>query len=136
MAVQLEQDIMREIGLGQHYNYFNSSGSCEYIRKRAARELPDVLRRYRADGKEVAPPNDKLCSLLERVAGSEESRYTLTNTWCAASYVIQAHLYLYYAKSTKEKRKIIDNFSEEIIRSYLPKAKVEEWDMWTQEIPM
>lgn len=121
MAAQLEQEIMREIGLGMHYDWRNGSGSCEYIRKDAAKRLPDALQAYHNQGKEVAAPNNDLCNLLYQVARNEEDRYTLTNTWCAASYIIQAHLYLYHAKSKQEQQKIIKDFSESIRNSYLPR---------------
>lgn len=121
MAVELEQEIMRAIGLDRHYSCFCGSGSCEYIRREAAKRLPCALQRYHDAGREVEAPNTELCTLLSEVADyGDEECYTLRNTWCAASYVIQSHLYLYYAKDTQQQRKIIDDCVREIRRSHLP----------------
>jgi hypothetical protein len=120
MAVELEQQIMREIGLGGHYSWFNGS-DCEYIRNDAAKRLPGILQRYHNEGKEVAAPDKELCDLLSDVARrGDDSRYTLTNTWQAASCVIQAHLYLYHAKDAQQYQEIKENFVGGIRGSHLP----------------
>ena len=46
MAVELEQTVMREIGLGANYRWFNGSGSCEYIRREAVDKLANVASKY------------------------------------------------------------------------------------------
>jgi hypothetical protein len=125
MAVALESEIMAEIGLGNSYHWSNGSESCEYIRNKAAKALPDILQRYHDEGKEIATPDRELCTLLSDVAQrGDQRRDTLTNTWCAASYVIQAHCYLYHAKDEQEKRNIIDDITIEIRKSYLSPISV------------
>lgn len=43
MTIPSEDVFMRYIGLGNHYNYFNGSGSCGYIRLLAVRRLQELL---------------------------------------------------------------------------------------------
>lgn len=91
MSLPMEDEIMREIGLGNHYSWFNGSGSCGGIRKAAARRLPDALRAH------GIAPHMPLLRLLERVAEQEgqngrDYQYVLTKTWQACSTVIRAHM--------------------------------------------
>lgn len=46
MATELEQAIMEKIELGNHYSWFNGSGSCTHIRQDAVRKLPDIAKKY------------------------------------------------------------------------------------------
>jgi flagellar biosynthesis/type III secretory pathway protein FliH len=131
MAAELEQEIMREIGLGQPYNYFNGSGSCAYIRRQAARSLPNAIQKFHDEGKEVAEPNQQLCNLVAQVDSCEvdlfgkPSTYVLTKTWEVASYVIQAHLYLYHAKTEQDRSKIVRDIREYVQEHYLQRAQDE-----------
>jgi len=91
---QLEDKIMAEIGLGQNDSWYNGSGSCEYIRKEAVAQLRQKLENYREKGYKIAPTSELLVGTLQRIANSfESSRYSLTNTWQALSYVIAEHLH-------------------------------------------
>lgn len=90
---QLEYRVMAKIGLGQNYRWFNGSGSCEYIRRSAVDNLPNALQELRNQGHKVAPTSQLLMDTVRRIANSyESSRYSLTNTWQALSYVISEHL--------------------------------------------
>lgn len=91
MSLPTEDEIMREIGLGNHYSWFNGSGSCAGIRKAAVRKLPEVLRAH------DLTPHLQLVRVLERVAESEGQNgqdylYVLTKTWQACSTAIRAHM--------------------------------------------
>jgi len=90
MAVELEQTVMREIGLGNHYNWFNGSGSCQYIRRGAVDKLPTVARKH---GLTIAPAWLKHCRTANQVDQVNGSQYSLTNTWVACSYAIQDAIY-------------------------------------------
>lgn len=88
MALEEETEIMRAIGLGQHYNWHNGSGGCRHTRIAAANKLPAELR---ARGMTANPD---LMELVSAVAHrGEDSDYVLTKTWQVASDVIQAHLH-------------------------------------------
>ena len=54
MAVQLEQEIMMAIGLGNHYSWYNGSGSCGYIAREAIGLLPKAIQKAVDDNKEIA----------------------------------------------------------------------------------
>ncbi len=90
MAVELEQTVMREIGLGSNYNWFNGSGSCEYIRRDAVDKLAKV-----ASNRELVISEKwlKHCRIANQVDQVDGGKYTLTNTWIACSYAIQDAIY-------------------------------------------
>lgn len=90
MAVELEQTVMREIGLGQHYSWFNGSGSCQYIRREAVDKLPATAQKH---GLTIAPAWLKHCRTANQVDQVNGSQYSLTNTWVACSYAIQDAIY-------------------------------------------
>jgi len=99
MALELENEIMREIGLGNHPNWYQGSSSCEFRRMQAAEKLPKVIRKYhdKKDPKKdsIAEPNAWLCGLVTAVAQSgDKTRITLQNTWEAASHVIAEHIHV------------------------------------------
>src|SRR5689334_4096267 len=94
MAVHLESEIMNAIGLGNHYSWYNGSGSCEYIRKEAVKRLPQAINDKVAAGEKIAPPEHDLIRLAISVALNEPRDTTLTKTWEVCSYVIQAHIEL------------------------------------------
>jgi hypothetical protein len=104
MVLELETEVMRDIGLGNHYNWFNGSGSCRWIRQEAARKLLDAIKKRHEKGESIAEPDEELCATLTRIAQtSDTSEYSLTKTWKAASYVIAEHIH--QATATPEKRK-------------------------------
>lgn len=92
MALPTETEIMREIGLGNHYTWFNGSGSCRGIRNAVADRLVSVLRERRAAGEDIAAVNPRLIALVRRAAMTDKGDYVLTTTWQVASDVIRAHL--------------------------------------------
>ncbi len=104
MALELEKTVMSEIGLGAHYNYYNSSGSCSDVREEAARRLSDAIRKHHQNGESIAEPDERLCATLVEIAKvSDSSRYSLTKTWQAASYIIAEHIH--QANATPLERK-------------------------------
>lgn len=102
MAMELESKIMAEIGLGMHYNWYNGSGSCDYIRREAAEKLAKAIEKHHKAGDRIAPPDKELVELVKEATGYEEDSSILTKTWVVASYVIAAHIH--QAKGTKEER--------------------------------
>jgi hypothetical protein len=89
MAIPEEERIMREIGLGQHYSYFNGSGSCAYIRREAIDNLPTVLKKH---GYKINSGWHRLVMEADRVDGAD-GESTLTNVWIMCSYAIQDAIY-------------------------------------------
>lgn len=90
MAVELEEMIMAEIGLGSNYRWFNGSGSCGYIRRNAVDELPKVAKKH---GLTIAPSWLNHCREADEVDQVDGEQYSLTNTWIACSYAIQDAIY-------------------------------------------
>lgn len=79
--------MMAEIGLGNHYSWFNGSGSCRGIRIQASQRLPGVLRSHGMTA------NPELMQIVERVAYNDRcGQYELTETWQCCSEVIRAHM--------------------------------------------
>jgi len=135
VALELETQIMREIGLGMHYNWYGGSGSCREIRLNAVEKLPNILKAYHALGlklkdrySHVDSPNKQLIDLLSRISlESDNDSYTLQNTWEAASYIIAAHIH--NADSTNEqKAKAYENLRKQLEKIYLRKT--------TEDFPM
>jgi len=122
MAMPLEETIMREIGLGANYNWFNGSGSCRYIRQTAADKLASVIQKHQEAGEEIAAPDNHLVAVLKRVAQiGDESDYSLTRTWQAASYVIAEHIR--QAKSTdQDKLAGYENLKSYIEQNYFGRS--------------
>ena len=117
MALELETQIMMEIGFGNHYNWYNGSLSCRGIRIEAVNRLSDKIQIHHDRGEEIAAPNYNLIETLKRIA-EEESEYDLTKTWQAASYVIAAHM----AKTSEEERaEAYRNLNEYLKSNFLPK---------------
>src|SRR3989344_6606488 len=125
MALELEEEIMREIGLGQHYSFYNGSGSCEPIRRTAVSRLKDIINKKRSEGKKIAPPNLGLIKILEDINKfGEESQYSLTNTWHAISYVIAEHIHQAKSKA-QEREEAYDRMSKYLKNRYLPKHLID-----------
>jgi len=119
MAMELEPKIMGDIGLAQHFNYFNGSGSCEYIRKQAADKLEGAILDAAASGV-IAAPNSKVIGVVKKVAQvGDDSQYSLTKTWQAASEAITAHIHAAGLKPA-EQRKQLEDTPQYIEQQYLP----------------
>ena len=43
MAIDLEKEIMKKIGLSSHYLFYNGSASCRVIRRNAIRRLTKTV---------------------------------------------------------------------------------------------
>ena len=109
MALQLEETIMREIGLGNNYRWFNGSGSCEYIRHDAASKIAGAIKTHHDNGEEIALPDASLIALVKQVSShGDDSRYSLTNTWQAASYVIAHHIHIFGVDPSTARRQTGD----------------------------
>ena len=103
MALELETKIMMEIGFGNHYNWYNGSPSCRYIRTEAVNMLFDRIQIHYDRGEEIALPNYHLINTVKRIAEiGDPDDYVLTKTWEAASYVIAAHIH--QAGASEEER--------------------------------
>lgn len=99
MALELETEIMEEIGLGGHYNFYNGSGSCGGIRRSAAKKLSVVIDEHYKKGAQIAQHDVRLCSILSDIATFGDSgEYVLTKTWEAASDIIATHIHQAQAK--------------------------------------
>ena len=117
MALPLEQKIMGEIGLGQHYGWYNGSGSCQYIRRDAADKLAAAIQKHHDQDDEIVPPNHSLIALVKQIAHyGDNDRYTLTKTWVAASYVIAHHIHAFSLDAQKAAKSAAD------LRRYLTKT--------------
>lgn len=90
MAVKLEQAVMREIGLGNHYSWFNGSGTCKYIRQSAVDKLANVAREH---GLSISSDWLRHCKIANQVDQVDDNQYSLTNTWVACSLAIQDAIY-------------------------------------------
>ena len=88
MTDSLEDAVMREIGMGSHYTYYNGSGSCQFIREGAVEDLAKAIKnKVKVD---IDPEWQKAVECQE---SKEDSQYILTKTWVACSYAIQDALY-------------------------------------------
>ncbi len=90
MAVELEQEIMANIGLGNNYRWFNGSGSCFFIAKNAIDKLSGAMKKK---GLSLSSAWEKHCREALRVDQFDGGNYSLTNTWIACSYAIQDGIY-------------------------------------------
>lgn len=113
-----EDRIMREIGLGAEYSWFNGSGSCEYLRTNAVSKLPEALENARKEGIAVATTSDLLLRTLKTIAQSyETSKYSLTNTWQALKYVIAEHFQVAHL-SQEEQERSMQSLNDYLIEHY------------------
>lgn len=120
-SLPLEDLAMRAIGLGAHYNYFNGSGSCSYIRMDAVKKLPDVITQLAKEGNEIIEPYGKLIDTLSKIATTSESNsYSLTKTWQAASDTIRIHMDAFY-KPENERPDFLEKAVEYLEKNYLKK---------------
>ncbi len=135
MALELESAIMTEIGLGMSYQWSNGSGSCEYMRQHAARELPSVIQKHHNAGEKIVKPDSNLMALMEQATRWDEDRYTLTIAWQVASYVIAAHIHAAY--QPEEQRSGYLSKQEREIRRYCqptrPASRYDNsWSKWSK----
>lgn len=92
MATDIEQQIMRAVGLHSHYNWYNGSGSCQGIRHKAVAELAGAINAARDDGALIAPLDPACAEMLAMVSSMMDERdTTLTHTWQAIANCIRAH---------------------------------------------
>jgi len=109
MAIELEDTIRREIGLGSHYNWYNGSGSCQEIRFNAVKLLPDAIKKHADAGEQITQPNPEVITILEDIARKHErSEYSLTKTWQAVSDVIWAHCSAFFDAPEKKVEKFVE----------------------------
>ena len=119
MALELESKIMTEIGLGNHYNWYNGSPSCRYVRTEAVNRLFDIIQRHFDCGEEIAAPNFNLIETLKRIA-AEGDDCDLTKTWEGASYIIAEHIHQAHA-SEEERIEAFENLDKYLKDNYLQK---------------
>ena len=121
MILELESKIMEEIGLGNHYQWFNGSPSCRSIRIEAANRLSNIIQKHHNNGEEIAPPKTNLFITLMDIAEEGDSDvYVLTKTWQAASYIIAEHIH--QAKTSDEERnKSYRNLNKYLKENFLSK---------------
>lgn len=123
MAAEEETEIMRAIGLGQHYNWHNGSGGCRHTRIAAARKLPAELR---ARGMTANPD---LMNLAEAVAlRGEDSDYVLTRTWVVLSEIIQVHLYRKHGTKPEQFREYV----ADLVQRHMPRRRMTPAGMWAE----
>lgn len=87
MSFELEDTIMRELGLPHHYSTFEGSRSCRGVRRAAAAKLPAALR---AHGLGAHPP---LMNAVMAVAEfGDIGDDTIRKTWQACANAIRAQV--------------------------------------------
>lgn len=126
MALELEQEIMDQIGLGANYQWFNGSGSCIYIRQEAAWMIGEKIQEAHDSGKPITQPNQKLVDILCQIAIHDAGdKYTLTYTWQAASAIIAEHIHN-YSRTESDAREACDKLAEYLKKKYLRQTE-REW---------
>jgi hypothetical protein len=127
MSLELEDEIMAAIGLGNHYNWFNGSGSCFGIRNAAIRRLPIAIRAAQKRGAKIARPPKELIKMLYEVSRRESSDSSLTKTWQALSDAIRTCMTIAETKAAVPKN-CLDNWAECHLpyRCQRPKSTVPE----------
>lgn len=120
MASEFEIQIMADIGFAQHFHHFNGSGDCARIRKVAAEKLSEAIYKRATPGV-IASPNQKVVAAVKKVAlHGDESNFTLTKTWQAASDAIAAHVSA-ASLPLETQTRYLDKIAAEIEEHYLPK---------------
>ena len=119
MAVELEQTIMQEIGLGNNFRWFNGSESCGYIRQKAVDILSNVAGNH---GLSISEEWLQHCRTAIRDDQLDGDQYTLTNTWLACYYAVHDAIYRKYINENPEypdwALKAINEFEEENYGSF------------------
>jgi hypothetical protein len=96
MAVELEQTVMREIGLGNHYSWFNGSGACGHIARKAVDSLPKIAQKNGLTISKawLAKCNEAIrADAFDSSANDQYRVFSLTNVWVTCSYAIQDAIY-------------------------------------------
>lgn len=119
MALELETQIMMEIGLGNHYSWYNGSPSCRYIRIQATKRLAEKIQIHHDRGEEIAAPNYNLICTLRSIADEGEDS-ELTKTWEMASYIIAEHIHQANIPQ-EEKKKAFERLNEYLREHYISK---------------
>jgi hypothetical protein len=115
MALDLENKIMREIGLGSDPSW-HAGGSCLETRCKAAKQLGSVIRRHAINGAEIALPDRALIAAVARVAGEgEESNYVLRATHGACLEAIRAHMVAYHETGAAARRKTFQQYTQAVL---------------------
>jgi hypothetical protein len=96
MSLPLEEKIMAAIGLGMEYNWYNESGSCAYIRRKAVILLKEAIQKEHDAGSEISEPQTQLINYCRDIANNEEKDYILTKTWQVCSDTIRLHMNLFH----------------------------------------
>lgn len=117
MALELETKIMQEVGLGMHFNWFNGSGSCKYVREEAARNLAKAIEKHHKAGEKIVAPDNGLLALMDQATKWDENQYILTIAWQVASYVIAAHMEAFFY-SEEERPAFLQKREQEIRACY------------------
>lgn len=119
MAVPLEEEIMKEIGFGNHYYWYNSI-LCAGLRTRAALSVEGAIREHYNARDEIGEPDPGLIATLLQIMDSEPNDDSLTYTWQAASEIIGIHIR--YDKSEEEVKKIAyENLDNYLAQRFLSK---------------
>lgn len=82
----LEQKIMKEIGLSEHYTWYGGSDKCKATAWKAVNKLPDVLRNEGMNVSLECFSEVKYAQALDYVM---TQGWGLKNTWIACTYAIQ-----------------------------------------------
>ena len=90
----IEEEIMREIGfeplLG--YQFYEGSGTCATIRRKALEKLPDTLKKYHKNSQIKRPDYELLDNLKELDLNYGGGDSEIKKTWEGALIVIRAHI--------------------------------------------
>ena len=113
---------MEEIGLGNHYTWFNGSPSSRNIRIEAADKLFSAIQKHHDNGDEIASPKNNLINTVKDIAEIGDSdNYTLTRTWQAASYVIAEHIHQ-VKTSDEERDRAYQDLNRYLRSNFLPEG--------------
>ena len=124
MTLEIEEKIMKEIGLGSHYNLLNGSGSCGYIARDAVNNLARALE---DNGLTLSQEWAVHCQRAVNVDAFRGNKFSLTNTWVACSYAIQDAV---YRKNNGKGFKPVEDWY------FFSQKEREKWEMYNQSVLM
>lgn len=122
MAMPLEETIMTEVGLGMHFNWFNGSGSCEYVRRHAVDLLTEAIQKHHDAGEQIAAPNAEMIALAREATRWDDSQYVLTKSWQVTTEVIATHIHGFYEPEEK-RANWFREMTQNLRRCYQPAHK-------------